>query len=116
MAAAPQRFVLTLEGRSGGRTLSGYASDVANTFCTLSASTYAGTGADNNYIAQSAGVISGASITTGLTDTKAFSVVINGVPVGQIVDYVSHVSTVADRPKLRIPFGAGAKIQLLQVA
>lgn len=117
MAATPKNHTLLLSDTSGKtKNVSVYGSDVANAFCTLSMSGKAGTG-DLNFISfPFAVVITDISWTTGQADTTAAQILINGVASGDIIDYVTYVSTNANRPPLRVVVPAGARIQLKQLA
>jgi len=114
MVTASQ-FTATFTGRGGSRAISGYIADVVNTLTPLSLVGLAGTGSDKFYTAQADGYLSRISITTGPTVMKALSLMINGVPQGQIFDIVAFVSSAANPPALAIPIRRGDKVQFMEV-
>lgn len=56
------------------------------------------------------------SIVTGLTDTTKLQLTRNGVPTGDILRYAIHLTTLAYRPVLNIPYRAGQVVAGIQLA
>lgn len=102
---------LSFVGRSG-RTyeISMYTADTAGYVNKFSASTTAGTGSADFWRAPEPVTLVDFSMTTGTTQTHMVMTEDGAVKNGTILSFVSHVSTAATRPALRIPFPAGALI------
>jgi len=118
MAAAPQKGLLTFQGRSGAKySYSIYASDVANAFVTFATTGVAGTGSTNFVIAPEDIQLIDASIVTGLTDTTALVLWLNDAPVpNSVIQDANIVNTIQNRSFPTLAIRSGRKVQFAQVA
>ena len=56
------------------------------------------------------------SIITGTADTEKIRLTAGGSPLRQVLRYDTHLSSLATRPALNIPFNAGTRIGGFQIA
>ena len=117
MAATPKTGIFKFATRSGSKTVSVYISDVAAAKATFSQNGTAGTGSDSYIRFDEPVILVDYSMTTGTADTKNIVLTSNGAIVpGSLLDYVAHVSTNSDRPRLNIGFKPGSLIGAIQNA
>jgi len=56
------------------------------------------------------------AMVTGMTDTTKIQITRNSVPTGDVLRYTVHLTSLATRPMLRIPFMTGDRISANQLA
>jgi len=109
--AAPQSFSLKFVGASRRTySVSGYTADTAAYTNRFSVSGAAGAATSEYIKLPEAATLVDFSMTTGTTQT-AMIMTESGAPKnGTILMFVPHLSTIANRPQLNIPFAQGAMI------
>lgn len=118
MVAAPQFGQMNFLGIQTKQTYAKdvYFSDVVAGLINFDSGGGASASSETFWTPPEAVVLRDVSIHTGLTDTTKIQIVRNGVPTGDIMRYIIQLDTLANRPKLNIPFGAGVKIASIQMA
>ena len=117
MSATPKEGTAVFMGLSGRLYHKHiYCSDVANALVNFDSGQGASATSDSFFLVPEPCYLIDVSIVTGMADTTKLQVARNSVPTGDICQYVVHVSTIAMRPALNIPFGAGSKITFIQLA
>jgi len=109
--ATAKNYSMVFLGRSG-RTyvISGYTADTAGYINTFNPSGAAASGGLQTWRCPEACSLVDFSIPTGTTQTSGIITENGAVKAGGLLDYVIHVSTNANRPRLNIPFDAGTLI------
>jgi hypothetical protein len=111
--ATATNYNMIFRGLKSGRTLSvsAYTADTAGAINTFGQGSALAASGGLNYVQFPEDVIlEDVSIPTGMTQTHTFLTEAGVVRQGTILSHVVHVSTAANRPKLGIPFRAGALI------
>lgn len=111
--ATATNYNLVFRGLKSGRTLSvsGYTADTAGAINTFGqGSALAGSGGLQYVQFPEDVVLEDFSIPTGTTQTHGFLTEAGVVRQGTLMSFVVHVSTNSNRPKLSVPFRAGALI------
>jgi len=110
--ATAKNYSMVFRGQSGRTySVSGYTADTASYANTFSQGSSAAASGGLQYVQFRENVIlEDFSIPTGTTQVSGY-LTEAGVPrAGTILDYVIHVSTNSNRPKLNVPFAAGTLI------
>ena len=109
--AAAKNYNLTFLGNSG-RTyqISGYTADTAAYVNTFSPSANAVSGGTQYWRSPEAVRLVDFSIPTGTTQTSMILTENGAVKNGTLLGFASFLDTIANRPKLNIPFDAGSLI------
>ena len=109
--AAPQNGTLSFIGTGGkGYQISMYTADTAAYINTFAADTAAVAGSVTYWRPPETVTLTDFSMTTGTTQKYMVMTQDGAVKNGTVLSFVSHVSTVALRPPLRISFPAGSLI------
>jgi hypothetical protein len=109
--ATAKNFSFVFVGQSGRTySISGYTADTAAYNCTFNPSGAAGTGSLNYWRAPENCTLVDFSIPTGTTQTSGYLTIDGAVKSGAVLDYVIHVSTNSNRPKLAVPIPAGSLV------
>lgn len=117
MAATPKSGQMVLVGSGGQRILDFYVSDVANAFVRFSDGVnVAGSSSPTEYTFNANGFIADISIATGLVDTTAAQVILNGTPTGNIIRWANFVNTLTARTPPGVRFNKGDRLTILQQA
>lgn len=117
MVAAPQYSTFTFKGRSGRTYIKdAYFSDVANAMVNWDAGAGASSTSPTDWVPNEPVMLVDFSVVTGLTDTTKVQLTRNGIATGDMLRYSIHLTTLAYRPQLRIPFNPGQRIQFIQKA
>lgn len=117
MVAAPDYFQATFLGMSGRiYNKDGYFSDVASAAAKWDSGQGASATSAEQWIPPENVVLKDIAIVVGGTDTLKFQLTRNGVSTGDILRHSVHLNTLANRPVLSIPFGAGQQIGAIQLA
>jgi hypothetical protein len=119
MAAAPQKatMVITRADLREKKNVDVYNSDVVagNSRFDNGAGVASATSADF-FVMPFDGYISDFSILTGMTDTTAGQLTINGLGVGSTVRWANYLTTLNSRPSLAVPVKAGSYVRIIQLA
>ena len=116
--ATATNYNAIFRGVKSGRSLSvsGYTPDTASGINTFGqGSSLAGSGGLQYVQFPEDVILEDFSIPTGTTQTHGYLTEAGVVRQGTILSYVVHVSTAANRPKLAIPFRAGALIGMTTI-
>lgn len=118
MVAAPQFCTFIFRGLRTGLSYikDAYMSDVVGALVRWDSGAGAGAGSDVFWTLPEDAVLVDYSQVTGLTDTTKLQLTRNGVATGDILRYAIHLTTLANRPALRVVFPAGSKIGGIQLA
>lgn len=118
MVAAAQSASITFIGLTTGKTYTKdvYMSDVVNALSNWDSGIGASAGSETFWTPPEPVALVDYAQVTGMTDTTKCRLIVNSIPSGDIFNYVIHVSTIANRPKLNVGIAAGAKIALIQLA
>jgi hypothetical protein len=118
MAATPQYGSMTFIGLRTKRTYTKdiYLSDVAGALINFDGGSGAGASSPDSWTPREPVVLLDYAQVTGTADTTKIQITRDGVPTGDILRYVPHLTTLNNRPKLRVPFGANAVIGAIQLA
>jgi hypothetical protein len=116
MVAAPQYGTITVQTGGGNLSVDVYLSDVANGAGNFDSGVTAGASSETFWKSPVNGLIVDFSVKTGLTDTTAGRVTINGAPTKSVVRWANHVNTLNNRPALNIPINAGENLGIIQLA
>jgi len=117
MAATPKYGQVTFLGQSGMTYMKDiYRSDVAGALINWDSGAGAGTGSETFWTPPENVVIRDLALVTGVVDTTKLQLTRNGVPTGDILQNGPFVDSVATRPSLNVPLGAGVKIAAIQLA
>ncbi|GAI06733.1 unnamed protein product [marine sediment metagenome] len=113
----PIHATFTFRGMTGKTyTKDAYISDVANALVNFDSGIGASATSDTFFIAPEPCHLVDVSIITGPTVIGRLQVIRNSVPTGDILDLTTHVSTIAQRPRLMIGFNKGSKVAAIQLA
>jgi len=114
-AATPQYGTMIFRGRSGRTYVKDvYVSDVLVGLINIDGGSGAGTAAPTDWLPPEPVILEDFSVVTGLADTTKLQMTRDGVPTGDHLRYSIHLTTLANRPRLMIPFGARQKITAIQ--
>lgn len=117
MAANPQYATFVFVGASGRTYIKdAYLSDVANALVRWDAGAGAGATSETFWTAPERLMLADYAQVTGTADTTKLQCTRNGVPTGDILRYVVHLTSLNNRPRLKIVFNAGDKISSVQLA
>lgn len=118
MVAAAQFSVFQFIGLNSGQTynVDAYISDVANALVRFDAGSGSSATSPTEWIAPEPVSLVDVALVTGLTDTTKMDIVRANASTGNKLRYAMHLTTLAFRPKLNIPFAAGAKVSAVQLA
>lgn len=117
MAATPRYATFTLIGQSRKTySLDVYFSDVAAALANFDQGSGASATSPTSWRAPEPCAIVDLSVVTGMADTTKIQVTRNQKPTGDILRLSIHETTLAYRPRLNIPFGAGQDISAIQLA
>lgn len=115
MAVALSTVVYT--GRSGRKyAISMYLNDTTNNLARFDESKIAVAGSQDNYIFKESGVLSDICLTSDLATPTHLQILRNGTPTGDIMDCTANLASVVMRPSPLVPFQAGDKLQIMQIA
>jgi len=92
-----------------------YFSDSAGALINWDSGAGASSTSDNNWTPPEPVILTDFVLTAATGQTKS-QIVRAGVPTGDVLLNALHLSTVTNRPTLGIVFGAGQKIQAIQLA
>jgi hypothetical protein len=114
--AAAQNYGLYFVGRSGRTySISGYTADTASYMNTFSANGVAGAASLQYWRAPEDVTLVDFSMTTGTTQTTNVLLEDGATKNGGVLPFVPHLSTNSNRPKLTVPFRAGALIGAMTI-
>jgi len=116
MAAAPQYATLVISNGNSSINVDMYLSDVANAAVNFASGGAAGATSETFFKSPIGGRIVDFAIATGMTDTTAARITIDGSPTKSIVRYANHLNSLNNRPMLNIPIRAGENIGMVQLA
>jgi len=117
MAAASQYATMVISNGASSINVDVYCSDVVNANTNMdSGGGTGGTGSLTYFKTPITGRIVDFSIATGMTDTTAAKVTINGSATKSTIRWANHLNTLNSRPLLNIPVNAGEDIGLIQLA
>lgn len=108
--ATATNFVMTFAGSNRTYSISGYTADTAAAVNTFNPSGKAVAGSVSYWRCPENVILTDFSIPTGTTQTSAMLTENGALKAGGFLDYVIHVSTNSNRPKLNIPFPNGTLI------
>ena len=115
--AAAQNGIFTFVGRQSGRvfTVDAYFSDAAAALVTFNPSGLAVAGSPPYWRSPEAVVLVDFAVHTGMTETGCVMTEDSAVKNGAVLKYVPFLDTIANRPKLNIPFNQGSLIGATQL-
>ena len=116
MVAAPQYATLVISNGSANINVDMYLSDVANAQANFDSGGSASSTSETFFKSPISGRIVDFAINTGMTDTTAGRITINGSSTKSIVRFANHLNSLNNRPLLNIPIRAGENIGLIQLA
>jgi len=116
MVAAPQNGIMIIGNDRVTLSVSLYNADVANNLVRFGEGGKAVATSPDYYVFPISGYILDIIWVTGLTDTGYQLVNRNGSPTGDILDAAIQDDGVSFRPRHRIPFNAGQRLTLTQLA
>lgn len=117
MAATPQQATFIFIGQSRRiYSKDAYLSDVAGGAVRWDEGQGAGSGTKTHWTAPENVVLVEYAQITGTADTTKLQLTRDGVPTGDILRYVIHLTTLNHRPRLSIPFQRGSEISAIQLA
>lgn len=118
MAATPKNASAHFVGRNTGATYTKdiYLSDVAAALANWDSGQGASATSETFWTPPEPVSLVDYSHETGMADTTKVQVTRNGVPTGNIFRYIVFLTSLNSRPKLNLPFAAGDKIALVQLA
>jgi hypothetical protein len=120
MGATPKTGAVMFMGLSTKTTYTKaiYNADTAGTYCRIDngAGTPGATGGADFCVFPEAVQLFDASFVTGIVDTANLRVMADYNPTSYVINWASHVNTLATRPALNIRFKAGTRISLQQLA
>jgi len=93
-----------------------YVSDVDAALVNVDGGSGASSTSPTDWIPPEPVILTDYSMVTGTQDTEKLQVTRDGVPTGDFLRYSIHLTTLANRPRLTIPFGARQKIAFIQRA
>lgn len=93
-----------------------YVSDVANAAVTFDGGAGAGASSPDFVTFNEPVILEDYSQVTGTADTTKMRLTAGGMPLRQVLRYAIHLTTLATRPKLNIPFRVGTRIGAIQLA
>jgi len=109
--ATAKNYTMVFVGASGRTySISGYTADTAGSANTFNPSGAAGTGSLQYWRPPENVTLVDFSIPTGTTQTSGYMTDNGASKAGTLLDYVIHVSTNSNRPRLAIPFVAGTLV------
>ena len=116
MAATPKNGTLTFIGLVTGRTYTKeiYRSDVADAKVNWDAGAGASASTDQFWLAPEPVMLIDVALITGTADTTKLQLTRNDIPTGDIFTYTTYLDSINNRPRVHVPFAAGAKIGSLQ--
>lgn len=117
LGVTPKNITLFFRGRSGRTYVkNAYVSDVAAAPITFAADGgVAGAGQDTFWILPEDMKLIDVSTVAGPTVIFNLQPILNTLPIGDILDYASHLNSLATRPSLSIgPMPSGSKFALVQ--
>lgn len=119
MAAAPQKatMVITRADLLEKKNVDVYNSDVANSNSRFdNGAGVASASSADFFVMPFDGYITDWSILTGMTDTTAGFITVNGLGVGSTIRWANYLTTLNSRPSLAVPIKAGSYVRIIQVA
>ena len=117
MVAAPEYATFLFMGRSGiSYPVDVYFSDVVAGALNWDQGAGASSTSAEFWTPPENVILTDIAIVTGGTDTKKIQLTRDNQPVGAIIRHTLHLNTLANRPRLAIPFAARSRIAGLQVA
>jgi len=118
MVAAPQYGQMVFVGVLTSITYNKdvYLGDVAEGLLRFDAGGGAGAASPQDWLAPEPMLLTDFAVVTGLTDTSKIQMTRNGVPTGDMLRYTIHLTSLNNRPSLRIPFRRGDRISAIQKA
>ena len=117
MAATPKNGVMTFVGRSG-QTYSKdvYVSDVANALINWDGGIGSSATSPEEWRAPEPLVLTDFAMVTGTAETTKIQITRNSVGTGDILRYLAHLTSLNQRPALRLPFLPGDVVGAIQLA
>jgi len=118
MTPTPQYCQFIFRGLRSGMSynIDGYVSDVAAALVKWDGGAGAGAASPDNWTPPEAVSLVDFTMVTGAADTTKLQITRNQVPVGAILRYTIHLTSLALRPRLNIPFLRGQKVGAIQLA
>lgn len=118
MAATPQYGTMVFVGRKFGMHYNKdiYVSDVATGNINFDDGNGASSTSETFWTPPEVVLLVDFVMTTGTADTTAIRPSRDGIPTGDTLRYLAHLTTLNNRPRLNIPFGAGQKVGAKQIA
>ena len=115
--ATPQFGAMQFVGMSG-RTYSIdiYLSDVDNGQINWDSGGGASATSDQFWTPPEPVTLVGYSQVAGTADTEKLRITRNGMPTANLLRYSIHLTTLNNRPRLNLRFGAGVKVGAIQIA
>lgn len=117
MAATPQFAQMSFRGGVSGKSYSKdiYLSDVAAALARFDGGSGASSTSPTDWRPPEPVVLVDYSEVTGKADTTKIQLTRNGVPTGDILRASIHLTSLANRPRLAIPFNTGDQISAVQL-
>lgn len=114
--ATPESGMITMVGNSGRTYHIGvYVSDVVGNRCNLDVAQAPGSTSPQDWLPPENGFIVDAALTTGVTATTFLQVMEGGGPVlGGMIYYAAQLTSINNRPPIRIPVLGGVKLEIVQ--
>jgi hypothetical protein len=117
MAATPQYGAMVFKGASGKTySVDIYVSDVNAARINWDGGSGAGSTSPTFWKPPENVTLVDFSMVTGCLDTEKIRLVVNGRPLMQVLRYVPHVTTAANRPTLAIGFLQNSEISAFQIS
>jgi len=118
MVATPKYGTMTFYGLSSGKSYNKdlYLSDVAAALVRFDGGQGAGGTSPTELTFPEAVVLTDYAQVTGTADTTKLQLTRNGIPTGDILRYEVHLTSLNNRPSLRVGVGAGVRFSANQLA
>lgn len=115
--ATPQYCGFFFTGESGKTySVDAYISDVNGALVTFDSGAGAGSTSSTYWVAPENVILKDFSMVTGTADTEKIRICKNGIPTPNVLRYVPHLTTNAERPKLQIGFVSGTMVSAIQIS
>ena len=116
--AAPQFAIFVFEGLNTKRiyNVDAYLSDVVDGLGNFDGGGGSSATSPDGFTAPEPLVLKDFAIVTGMTDTTKIQVLRNNQPTGDFLRYAMHLTTASQRSDIRLGFGQGVEIRVIQKA
>lgn len=118
MAAAPQYGTMVFIGVQSKRVynVDMYLSDIVDGLGNFDGGGGASATSPDSFTAPEDLLLNDMSIVTGMTDTTKVQILRGNQPTGDFLRYTQHLTTAPARSPLRLGFGRGVQIRVIQKA